>query len=439
MKINFFILFTLSLVLSACISSSNTFSLITIVAKEKNPTGSDSDELATKDLESDSMAHSGLNENDIGSPEALADTGSSAERSVPDNHDEVLDASFRPNQYQLQCATIDECSDLGLSIATRTGFFVSKKGYLVTDYEAVSGALEVVVLFDGHSFPAEIIDLSETDGLALLRIDYETPALSVQMDPPQKGQSVGALGFTSEIRLSDSAVTKYGDISELFDTQSRQEFLQFSAEIQPISAGSPLIDEQGHIVGVLTTLSGEELASSSTVEDSIDINYALKSDYLITFLGLVPDIILADYKDPHLQILDAIKKVRPGVVRVLKIAQLENDTGNDMSEGDGQKEETREALDTAEKTEPTPLLSGENAITDESIESGEGESLEDSSELTGYEAEPSLRAGSTSIKDTTIINSTDTFILNNAAGARSDGEKRSGTKPKYLYLERGSE
>lgn len=65
--------------------------------------------------------------------------------------------------------------------------------------------------------------------------------------------------------------------------------LQISAEIQPGSSGGPLFNSQGDIVGiVVATLDAGKLYAMEGILPQ-NVNWAVKSDYFLTLLGMLPN------------------------------------------------------------------------------------------------------------------------------------------------------
>jgi serine protease Do len=70
-----------------------------------------------------------------------------------------------------------------------------------------------------------------------------------------------------------------------------QEFLfQISVPVQPGNSGGPLVDLRGNVVSVIVAKLDQEaaLASSGTLAENV--NYAIKSGFLLTFLESLPAV-----------------------------------------------------------------------------------------------------------------------------------------------------
>ena len=65
--------------------------------------------------------------------------------------------------------------------------------------------------------------------------------------------------------------------------------LQVSAQVQPGSSGSSLFDAEGNIIGiVVATLDAAKLYQIASILPQ-NVNWAIKSDYLLNLVGMLPD------------------------------------------------------------------------------------------------------------------------------------------------------
>lgn len=139
---------------------------------------------------------------------------------------------------------------------TGSGVIVDKSGIVLTNNHVVQGADEVTVrLSDGREFKASDIKTDPATDLAVLRIkaDGSLPAaLLGDSDELQIGDWVIAVGnpFHLDSTVSAGIISSKG--RELNSNRSR--FLQTDAAINPGNSGGPLVDLEGHVVGINTAI-----------------------------------------------------------------------------------------------------------------------------------------------------------------------------------------
>lgn len=132
-----------------------------------------------------------------------------------------------------------------------SGFAIVKLGTatgVVTDYHVIKDAWEsgnhqvLVVRSDPPStLTGTIQKVDPADDLALVSVDADLPLLQAAKAAPLVGDPILAVG--SPLGLGGSATS--GIVSAF-----RNGKLQFSAPVSPGNSGGPVVDRQGHVVGV---------------------------------------------------------------------------------------------------------------------------------------------------------------------------------------------
>jgi serine protease Do len=136
-----------------------------------------------------------------------------------------------------------------------TGFAVDRsRGLIVTAAHVVEGAAGIkVVLPDHEQVPAVVVGRSDCDDLAILKVNITHGLAQVKMGNSSGvalGQDVVALGYPLPGLSSGLALTA-GTISQL-DTHllNYQDLLGVDAAINLGSSGGPIVDRQGHVIGI---------------------------------------------------------------------------------------------------------------------------------------------------------------------------------------------
>jgi len=139
------------------------------------------------------------------------------------------------------------------SLQMGTGVAAHPDGYVLTAWHVVKGCSDIKVQFaDGTQSPAEVFNKAETHDLAVLKLEKPTPKwLGVAPQGTWMGERVFTIGFPAvqvlglRQTLSDGVVSSVTGIKEVPDS------LTTSVPIQPGNSGGPLVDYEGHIVGVI--------------------------------------------------------------------------------------------------------------------------------------------------------------------------------------------
>jgi TPR repeat protein len=181
------------------------------------------------------------------------------------------------------------------AVSTGTGFFVTGDGHLVTSHHVVTGGTAIRVRTrDGKEFRAAIRRVDAANDLALLKIPVPSAPLAVGASSGiRRGDTVYALGFPLvTIQGFEPKVTN-GIISSLTGLLDDPTMFQVTNPLQPGNSGGPLISSDGRVVGVATSvLSGRRVLERTGVLPQ-NVNYAVKSNYVIEFLRSVSNLEFA--------------------------------------------------------------------------------------------------------------------------------------------------
>jgi V8-like Glu-specific endopeptidase len=171
-----------------------------------------------------------------------------------------------------------------------TGFFVSQDGYIVTNYHVISDSKAIKVkVKSGDIFDATIVRVDKSNDLAILKIrgnDYKP--LNVQPSTNiKRGQQVYAIGFPQiNIQGIEPKITD-GVISSLSGISDEPTNYQISNPIQPGNSGGPLFTQEGHVIGVVVSTINALAVAKATGSIPQNINFAVKSNYLIELLNSI--------------------------------------------------------------------------------------------------------------------------------------------------------
>jgi S1-C subfamily serine protease len=174
---------------------------------------------------------------------------------------------------------------------TGTGFFITRNGFLVTNHHVVKGCIKVCIQTAAGLSDAQIVRVDEASDLALLKVAGSFDALPIVSSRATKlGAMVATVGFPNIGLQGFEPKLSKGDLSSLAGIQDDVKQFQISVPIQPGNSGGALVDERGNVVGIVTAQLNQEAALANTGTLAQNVNYAVKSSYLLSFLEAVPEV-----------------------------------------------------------------------------------------------------------------------------------------------------
>lgn len=187
---------------------------------------------------------------------------------------------------------------------TGSGVIVDPSGAILTNEHVVDNAEKVTVSVPGRKrpFTARVVGMDRQTDIALLRIDSATPLPTVPFgssDDLRVGQWVLAIGnpYGLDGTVSFGIVSAKGRDLELPDLLN--DFIQTDAMIDRGSSGGPLVDLDGHLVGINSRGQGRGIGFTIPIETAREVMQQLEEGGIARgFLGvsLQPlDRDLADY------------------------------------------------------------------------------------------------------------------------------------------------
>ena len=172
-----------------------------------------------------------------------------------------------------------------------TGFFVTDDGYFVTCAHVVRGAYSFQIKSGGISLPAKLVKEDAAHDLALLKSDGTFHALPIAFESGIKlGDGVFTIGFPNHVVQGVEPKLTRGEISSLAGIRDDPHYFQISVPVQPGNSGGALIDEHGNVVGVVAARLNDVTTYQMSGALPQNVNYAIKSDLLCSFLNQVPGL-----------------------------------------------------------------------------------------------------------------------------------------------------
>ena len=147
-----------------------------------------------------------------------------------------------------------------------TGFVVRSDGVIVTNAHVVAGATKVSVMMrDGSVYPAKVLGSDEANDIAVLRIDAKgLPSAKLgNSNALLIGEWVIAIGNPFGFNLGNSepsvsvgvvSATQRNLIAPNEGQASYFDMIQTDAAINPGNSGGPLVDADGEVIGVNSSI-----------------------------------------------------------------------------------------------------------------------------------------------------------------------------------------
>ncbi len=201
-----------------------------------------------------------------------------------------------------------------------TGFFITEDGYLITNEHVTSEGAKVRLITESGIISATVVKVDAANDLSLLKADGKFIALPVISSRSVRlGAPVATLGFPNIGLQGFAPKLAKGEIAGLSGVQDDARHFQISAPVQPGNSGGALLDERGNVIGVVVAKLSQKAALAATGTLAENVNYAVKSSYLLSFLESVPSV--ADkLKEPNTRARrfeDVIQNAQQATVLVL--------------------------------------------------------------------------------------------------------------------------
>lgn len=130
-----------------------------------------------------------------------------------------------------------------------TGFSISEDGYIVTNSHVIKGALQLTVVFPNHGVKEAIVieDYPEVD-LAVIKVEgTDLPSLQLANELENVQQDVIFIGNP----LAFTGIANEGKVLGFYDDDLEVRVSKLDAPVYKGNSGSPVISENGEVIGVI--------------------------------------------------------------------------------------------------------------------------------------------------------------------------------------------
>jgi len=175
---------------------------------------------------------------------------------------------------------------------TGSGFLISDSGMVATNYHVAGQARELKARFPevGKEFAAHVVLKDPNNDLAIVQLDgfalkdIGQTQISYGFDRSKHlslGAPVYAIGYPLSDVMGQNPKSSSGTVNSKSGMGDDMVHLQISVPVQPGNSGSPLFDDDGNVIGIVV----------ATLTQTQNVNYAIKSDYLLNLCEMLPDSV----------------------------------------------------------------------------------------------------------------------------------------------------
>lgn len=177
---------------------------------------------------------------------------------------------------------------------TGSGFFISPDGHVATNAHVISGGKSISISVSNEigtlKYSAKVVLSDVKNDIAILKIDDTKfkPLTNIPYSLGEKadaGENVFTIGYPLNDIMGNNYKVTNGIISSKTGIGDDVRFYQISVPLQPGNSGGPLFNYQGNIIGITTS----RLNSKSVGTRIENVNYAIKSSYLLTLYNMLPN------------------------------------------------------------------------------------------------------------------------------------------------------
>jgi len=201
-----------------------------------------------------------------------------------------------------------------------TGFFITDDGFLITNEHVIRDATRIRLKTATGLVLAKVVKADLATDLALLKADGRFVPLPITTSRSARpGNTVATIGFPNLALQGFAPKLAKGEIAALSGAGDDAKYFQISVPIQPGNSGGALVDARGNAVGVVAAKLNVLAALSSTGALPENVNYAVKSSFLLSFLESTPEVFAKlrppNTKDGNFE--DVMKSVEHSTALVL--------------------------------------------------------------------------------------------------------------------------
>jgi serine protease Do len=180
-----------------------------------------------------------------------------------------------------------------------SGFIVSEDGFILTNHHVAGEAEEIIItMTDGSTHKARVVGSDRVTDIALLKIDAETKLPYLKFADMQDiivgewtiafGNPFGLFETNSKPTVTVGVVSNY-DVNFIHEEDNElivyRDMIQTDAAISSGNSGGPLLNADGRVIGMNTTI--YSTSNSRMGSGSIGIGFAIPAHRILKIVDLI--------------------------------------------------------------------------------------------------------------------------------------------------------
>jgi len=209
-----------------------------------------------------------------------------------------------------------------------TGFLFSAKDYVITNWHVVRGTNNIKVKFlNGETIEAEVALKDPQNDIAFLKLKRQPqlPQSNLRIGDSSNmkmGDKVFTIGYPAHFLMGNNPKYTEGVVNATSGLQDNPTVFQISVQIQPGNSGGPLFNSKGEVIGITQASLDPKVAIGTFGTLPQNVNYAIKSSYILTLLPMLPETLIASRgimvvpTEPENTLANFIEKAKKNIVLI---------------------------------------------------------------------------------------------------------------------------
>jgi S1-C subfamily serine protease len=197
----------------------------------------------------------------------------------------VVDAAARLGGHAFSRSNVGSSSERRTQ-SSGTGFFLDPGGLSLTNAHVVDSCSSIhATTQSGVTYPASVIAADRANDLALLKVAIEkTTYAQFRSGSTRQGEQIVVYGYPLGGALGTKGNISAGLVSANVGLLDDSRKFQISAPVQPGNSGGPVLDQQGNVIGIVTSKLNALSVAKITGDIPQNVNFAIKASTALTFL-----------------------------------------------------------------------------------------------------------------------------------------------------------